>query len=425
MIASKRPFQFAVLLVTVLALMFAVGGGSSATLAQQATKPASDSPVLVMMNLPEKKADGEPIPVGAIFDLTGATAEVSKPYSEGVIAYVDWLNNHGGIGGRPVKLVSADYAYKVDTAQQLYTQFVSNDKVLVFSGWGTGDTDALRTKIAEDMIPFVSASYAASLNDPKEAPYNFLVGTTYSDQALILLNYMASQYKDGKPKIAFVHNDSPFGTSPLGDSEAFLKSAGIDSIRIPMPRGATDYTAQITQVKNFGATHVLFQNTSAPAATFINQATSQNLKVVFGCLNWCADEILQTLAKTNADGVYGAIPFAPPSLDVPGVQFVRQYTKAKNVDLDAKGLHYVQGWWSMAILLEGIKRTVDAKKPLTGENIKASLESIKDFDTGGVTSPITFTATDHAGNKAMRVYQSKGGKWVAVTEYLTAPKVTK
>src|SRR5690606_33388609 len=105
---------------------------------------------------------------------------------DGVIAYVDWLNSSGGINGRPIELLSADYAYQVPNAESLYAQFVE-EGVVAFIGWGTGDTEALRGRIAEDEIPFMSASYSDALNDPNgEAPYNFLVGTTYSDQLVIL-----------------------------------------------------------------------------------------------------------------------------------------------------------------------------------------------------------------------------------------------
>ena len=63
--------------------------------------------------------DAAPIKVGAIFDLTGATGDVGTPYSEGVKGYIEWLNANGGVEGRQIDLISADYAYKVDQAEQL------------------------------------------------------------------------------------------------------------------------------------------------------------------------------------------------------------------------------------------------------------------------------------------------------------------
>ena len=65
-----------------------------------------------------------------------------------------------------------------------------------------------------------------ALNDPSDsAPYNFLVGTTYSDQLVIMLQYMMEQWAaEGNDmadmRVAFFHHDSPFGTSPLADGEA-------------------------------------------------------------------------------------------------------------------------------------------------------------------------------------------------------------
>jgi branched-chain amino acid transport system substrate-binding protein len=57
---------------------------------------------------------------------------------------------------------------------------------------------------------------------------------------------------------------------------------------------------------------------------------------------------------------------------------------------------------------------------VTGESIKASLESITNFSTGDVTAPITFTGSDHAGNKTSRVYQVKSGNWEAITDQMAA-----
>ena len=55
-------------------------------------------------------------------------------------------------------------------------------------GWGTADTEALTGFVAQDKIPYISASYAAALTDPeglsgktKPSPYNFFYGPSYSD----------------------------------------------------------------------------------------------------------------------------------------------------------------------------------------------------------------------------------------------------
>ncbi len=368
----------------------------------------------------------EAIKIGAIHDLTGPTSDVGTPYAEGLKAYVEWANANGGISGHPIELLSADYAYKVDQAEQLYTQYVQ-EGVVAFQGWGTGDTEALRSKIAADKIPFMSASYSANLLDMEVAPYNFMIGTSYSDQGIIALQWAMEDWADGggsgMPKVAFIHHDSPFGQSPIPDMQAFADENGIEFMTIAMPKGATDYVAELAQIQQFGANYVIVHTVSSPAAVLVKDARSQGMmdSVKFINLNWCADEIFINLAGDAAEGVYGAIPFTPPTDPVPGHEAPAQWLKEKGSSLEEKGLHFVQGWWTMAVMAEGIKRVRDEGKEVTGENIKAALESIQNFDTGGVTYPISFSPTSHRGNVALRLYQVQNGQWVRISDYIQAP----
>ena len=360
-------------------------------------------------------ADTGPIKVGAIFDLSGPTAGPGEPYSEGMKAYIDWKNKNGGVEGRQLELISQDYAYQVPNAEQLYSQFVTEDKVVVFQGWGTGDTEALRGKIAEDKIPFMSASYSINLVR-EEAPYNFLVGTSYSDQMVIAMQWIKDQ---GGTKVALLHHDSPFGQSPLPDGQDFADANGMELLAVAMPGGATDLTPELTQIQSFGAEYIIVQNVASPAALAMRNAKDLGMEATFVCLNWCADESLVELAGDAAEGVVGTLPFTPPSVDVPGDDAVRKYVD-ENTDksLDEWGLHYAQGWWTMAVMVEGIDRVVKEGKELNGENIKAALEGIKDYDTGGITAPISFSAGDRRGNKALRLFQVENGTWKQISDYI-------
>jgi branched-chain amino acid transport system substrate-binding protein len=78
----------------------------------------------------------------------------------------------------------------------------------------------------------------------------------------------------------------------------------------------------------------------------------------FVCLNWCGDELAIKLAADAAEGLVGVIPFAPPATGAVGAKQALDYAKSKNLDLAGSEIHFVQGWWSMAILVEGIDRAV-------------------------------------------------------------------
>jgi branched-chain amino acid transport system substrate-binding protein len=370
----------------------------------------------------------QPIKIGALFDLTGPTAHVGRAYSLGEELFIEWKNAHGGVAGRTLELIHNDYAYQIPRAEELYWQYVNQDKVVAIAGWGTGDTEALKGRIVRDKVPFISASYSAALADPDQTPYNFLVGTTYSDQLIIAQKWALQDWKrkgaGGAPKFAYLISDSPFGKSPTKDGKQHANTNGLaEPLVVLSAHGTTDLTSQLTQIKDSGVNYVIIQNTTEPAVQALEQAATLGLipETQFICLNWCADELVVNSAAHAAEGLVGVLPFAPPSAGADGAKQALDYAKSRNINIDNTGsqLHFVQGWWSMAILVEGIERAAKDGGTVNGESIKAALESIRDFDTHGVTAAITFTSTDHAGSKTARVYRVKAGMWEAITEAMS------
>ncbi|HEX2419320.1 MAG TPA: ABC transporter substrate-binding protein [Micromonosporaceae bacterium] len=362
--------------------------------------------------------ESEEIVIGVIADLTGATADVGKPYNEGMLAYVDNLNAKDGIEGRKIKALSEDYAYQVPTAEEKYKKYVSQGAVAI-QGWGTGDSEALRKKVAEDELPFMSASYAEVLTQPGDSPYNFVVAPTYSDQMRIALDQIAEL--DPKAQVAVFHHDSPFGTAPLADGEAWIKEKGyqLGYQAYPMKTGATDHVGLLQQAKKQGAKYIVVQNVSSPAATVAKDITVQKLDMRMICLNWCSDELFIKTAGRAAEGHMMVQPFAPPSAAKPGHKPVEDYCESKQINLADKGLHYVQGWYTMHVMAEGIRKVLKDGDELTGPNIKKALESMGDVDTGGVIGPVKFSTDSHRGATASGVYQVQSGQMTEVAANVT------
>src|SRR5512139_3021784 len=72
-------------------------------------------------------ASSEPIKIGGVFDLSGATSDVGVPYADGVRDYVAYLNQKGGINGRQVNLIYEDYAYDLKKAETLYNRLAKDE----------------------------------------------------------------------------------------------------------------------------------------------------------------------------------------------------------------------------------------------------------------------------------------------------------
>jgi branched-chain amino acid transport system substrate-binding protein len=391
----KHTNRFAVLAATAAVLLGATACGGGAASSGSA-------------------AEKGPIKLGIIADLTGATGDVGTPYNEGMLGYIDWINAKGGVEGRKFEAMSNDYAYKVPAAEELYKKYVASEAVVI-QGWGTGDSEALRKKVASDTLPFMSASYAEVLTDPKESPYNFVVAPTYSDQMRVALNWIAKD-AGGKAEVAVFHSDSPFGTAPVADGQKWIteKALPLGFKAYPMPK-TPNQIGLLTQAKAQGAKYIVIQNVSSPAAQVAKDIKAQGLGMKIVCLNWCSDDLfVKTAGAPAAEGTVMVQPFAPPSANKPGHKDVADYLKSKGSTLEAKGLHYVQGWYTMHVMAQGIQTVLKAGDELTGENVKKALETMAAVDTGGVvgTGEVKFSAASHRGSTGTGVYQVKAGQLV-------------
>ncbi|MBU0492643.1 MAG: ABC transporter substrate-binding protein [Chloroflexi bacterium] len=360
------------------------------------------------------------IQVGGIFDLTGATSDVGIPYADGVRDCVKYLNEQGGINGREIKLIDADYGYNIERAKTLYTRLVKEDHVLAIMGWGTGDTEALRPYTAADKIPFMSASYAESLTIVQEAPYNFLIGVTYSDQMRIALQYIRDSWTDTSraPRVALIYNDTGFGLAPIQDGRDYAAAHGIEIIDEQIVSlSTTDATEQLRNMAAQNPDYAIVQETTAAGSVIARDAQTLAIPTRLVFLNWSADEKFITLGGEAAEGALGTVPFAFITEDAPGLAEIKAFNQAKGVDPTTRSIRYVQGWTTMKVMAEGIRRAGD---DLTGEGIRRGLESLTNLGTGDITAPITFNPNSHKGATALRIYQVQNGRWVPITDYIQA-----
>lgn len=387
---------------TAVALALAACGGDDDTAGEGDTEGAA--------------AEGEPILIGNIADLTGATGDVGTPYSEGIRGYVDWRNEQGGIGGRPIELLWEDYQYDVAIAERLYADYTSQG-VVAIQGWGTADTEALRGQVNADEIPYMSASYSEELTNVEETPYNFIVATSYSDQMRIALNWISEQ--DPGAEVAVFHHDSPFGMSPVEDGQAYIDENGLNLgyQSIVMPGGATDFVGELRRVEADGVGYIVVQNVESPAAQLARDIAAQGLDIQLILLNWSGGELFIELAGENAEGAISVQPWSPVAHEVQGQDDARAYLEEQGEELTS--LHYTQGWWKMALMSDAIESVVESGDEVTGPAIRESLETVEDYDTGGVSLPVTLTTRDdgrRAGMVCSPMWQVDGGEWTQLAD---------
>jgi len=358
----------------------------------------------------------KPIKIGGIFDLTGATSDVGVDGSLGVKDAVHWINDNGGINNRKIELIPNDYAYDIPKAKALYAKYTKELKIELIQGWGTADTEALMASANRDGVVYMSASYVAAITDPLHTPYNFFVGTDYSTSLRLAIKYIKEKHPDPSrpPKIVFIYPDHPYGHAPIPAGKKMAEELGVkygpDQI---VGLGAKEAIDQLSKVKEYNPDWVWLGGTVNSCAVVIRDAGKIGLDTKFIINTWGFDETLLAKAGPYANGrTYGVAPAALWGDSVPGMDDImgahKKYASAKT-----HTINYVKGWLSMMVMAEAIKRV---KGSVSGYSVREALETVKDFNTGGLSAPISFSATDHRPNMQVKIYKIEGDKYQFVTE---------
>jgi ABC-type branched-subunit amino acid transport system substrate-binding protein len=194
---------------------------------------------------------GDTITVGALLPLSGAAANYGPVYQGGIEAYVEHVNETGGIGGKQIELKVYDNGYDPAKSLAAARKAVTEDDVFAFvSTPGTPVNDAVARYLDEQGVPnlFVITG-APQFNDPEKAPLIFPFQLSYSAEPELIWNYLQEEQPDAKIGVLYQNDD--FGKS---FQRVFEKVAG-DAIvaQQPYESSDSDVSSQISALKAAGA----------------------------------------------------------------------------------------------------------------------------------------------------------------------------
>ncbi|NLI81976.1 MAG: ABC transporter substrate-binding protein [Deltaproteobacteria bacterium] len=369
----------------------------------------------------------EEIVIGSLNDMTGATSDVGKDYAMGVAEAVAYVNETGGINGKKIKLYQFDYGYRIPEALTKYNLFKKFGARAVL-GWGTGDTESLSPTITKDQIPYISASYSAHLTDPKKTPYNLFFATDYSTNARAAITAwfdkkwpQHKEYGKRKPRLVCSYMfASPYCSAPIKAIKDQAQLLGFDvGDDQDVSLLALDTKSQVLAMKQFQPDLVWHGNTTMSVAATLRDAYALSLGADHIINNWGIDENLPKLAGEAAEGAMGAAVCAFFGENVPMMKHIVEYAKKLNpgVPPEKRMIRTVQGWGAVLLAAEALRRADKAGGELTGQAIlQKGFETLREFELGVGSAPVTFTAEDHRPAGKVPIYEWKGGKFNLVEQ---------
>ncbi len=369
------------------------------------------------------------IPVGHLAALTGPTSDVGIPYGLGVADAMNYINKNGGINGKKLEFETVDYAYNAPRAVATYKKWMASMKPVAIQGWGTADTEALVQFIAQDEVPYFSASYSGHLTDPTgkspktkaPAPYNYFYGPSYSDACRGLVQWAMEDWKakgkEAKPKFVHMGDNHPYPNAPKEACGAYAEELGFEVLNpIVYSLKPADAKAQCLSLKESGAEYAYLGNTSGSNISLLNSCTTVGVKTQFLSNIWGWDENSIKASGEAGNGVAWVVGAPPWGTDVPGMKTIQEISKTSDPDgKTERPLHYIRGVCATFFMKDAMEMA-DKAGGITGPNIKKAMDQMKDHVPAGlegVCTPSTWTAEDHRGTTEVSVFTSefKDGKF--------------
>jgi branched-chain amino acid transport system substrate-binding protein len=376
--------------------------------------------------LAERGVTKDTIKLGLILVKTGPVAALGLPDGHGMVDYMKYLNEQGGVHGRKVEVIWEDDEFQAPKSVAALNKLIHRDQVLtLITTGGSNQTIANMKTINQYKISNIPNALMREFFDPYQ-PYIFAMGATYECQYQCIVDYIFGDMKDKNPRIGVVYAKKEYGKIGLEAIRKRAKAYGVDLVsELVLPTGAVDASSQVLTLQQNKVDYVITCDVLPPVISFLKTAEkySYKPKAVFG-FNWATDDMIVKACGKGAENYIGANFVGGWGDDSPGIKLVREVAEKYGRDAKSIGLTslYIHGIGASYLFGEAFKR---AGKDLNPDSLKAAFETFRDFDTGGIFPPLTYTDKTHAPPEMVKLFKADvpNNRLVSITGWRTPKKM--
>lgn len=360
-----------------LALVAGCGGSSNGDKASSAgSSPEANGSAVT----------GDPVKVSAIFDKTNYDDNIG-----GIKAAEGAVNASGGINGRPLKIVVCNTENDPNTAAKCARDAAADASIMASIGQVTGQAKVVVPIMEQAKIPMIALH--ASTGPDFSSPYAFPTQLGGALEAAAAAPVAAVRLLKAK-NIVIPYADTPTGAGIIDFANTFLKPLGTEvkgSVAIPLT--ATDYTAYANTVASKNPDALPMALTLDQGVRLTKQLRSQGNEVSVFVLATVVDvDKVTSLYGKDATNVYVGSSLR---LNSPGyTNFLADRAKYSG-GTGVANVMAVKSWMGAKMF-----QSVMKGKELSRASIFAAMNQVSDYNTDGLTPPITFSGPAPTGLRA-------------------------
>jgi branched-chain amino acid transport system substrate-binding protein len=323
---------------------------------------------------------------------SGPAAQLGIQMRNGIKAYLDHVNEQGGLYGRKLDLVTEDDRYEPAIAPAASKKLIEEHKVFALLGYvGTPTGVAHLPVVTQAKVPLVGMfTGAEALRTPLNR-YVFHVRASYYDETEKIVEQVVST---GGKKISVFYQNDAYGEAGRKGTEIALTKRGMKIFSSGTVERNTLKVEDAVKTINFSEPDaIVMVGAYAACAEFIRQMRKSGSGATFYNVSFVGSKALADALGAQGSGV--AVSQVVPFPWGTAVPVVKEYQElARKAGFSDYNFSAMEGFLTAKVMVEGLRR---AGKNPTREGLVDALEQMHDVDLGGFY--VSYSPKNHAGSR--------------------------
>ena len=350
--------------------------------------------------------------IGGIGPLTGDAALYGNAVKYGAELAIKEINAAGGINGYEVEYKMEDDMHDSEKSVNAYGALKDWGMQMLMGTVTSVPCTAVSNEAANDNM-FLLTPSGSAVECLQAGDTLFRVCFSDPNQGIASADYIANN--NVAKKIGIIFNSSDVYSTGIKDK--FVEQAAVKGLEIVATEAftndsATDFTAQLTNIKSKGAELVFLPIYTAPASLILQQANTMGFApIFFGCDGLDGILSVENFDASLAEGVMLLTPFVANATDAATVNFVKGFKEISDEKyLNQFAADAYDAIYAIKAAAEKANITPEMDVAATGDAMKAAMLEIS---IDGVTGAgITWTA-DGEPSKEPKAVKIANGEYVA------------
>ena len=324
------------------------------------------------------------------------------------------VNAQGGIHGRKIEVAAYPRSREniVEQALENVKRLDEEDEVFLLFNFGGPAAVPIGAYATENDLPYLFPHTALLTVDGDR--HAFTSFPRYAGESRVMLRYLAGTV--GAKRIAIIHADNIYGDYFAGRARDLAAETGYTFVGgRTLERYPEDALAEMHALREAKPEVLIMALYPAGARKVVEAKAALDWDVRLVSSGPLTDEQYLNIEGGHAEGTLGFCHYPDPNeSDAPGIVEYRRLM-AEYFPGHPLNRYSLYGYVFGSLVVEGLER---AGAELTRDSFLDAMDSIRDWDSGGILPPVSFSPADHHAQDAGFICELKDGRFQALSDWL-------